>query len=411
MTIRNHPQRRQVVSEMHLRRIPPLHAPGTLWQIVRTVEPEERQTEAKHLARAGAQAAGQDPRQIIWERDGVQFAWERHTEGTTATIFVCDSVDPAKSAEALAWLEALPGLAMRATRVRIVDSEPAATALIMEAGFARAMTVCCRIGSATIWSDFNLPDDQDYGRMVVWANCTDPHELARTMQQVQELGNYRNMALLGLPLTQEKGFKLRDIENALTDLGGHICDASSDRHALDQLVELAAQASALRADTEYRLSATAAYGQIVAERLASLNAEPVEEYIPLAAFTERRLLPALRTCTSFRQRLERVTHGIENAVSMVRTRVDLVMQDQNAEVLSSMERSATRQVKLQHLVEEISVVALTYYAIGLLEKALAGTRISEIVGWPPEAIAAMAIIPALVFLVLLRKWRTEHALK
>lgn len=411
MTLRSHPLRRLVVAEMHLRRIPPLRAPGTLWQVVRTVEPEERQKEATHLALAGAHAAGQDPRQIIGEHEGVPFAWERHTEGTTATIFMCDSVDPAKSHKVLAWLEAFPGLAMRATRVRIVDSECAANVLVNEAGFTAAMTVCFRIGSATIWTDFNLPDDHDYGRMVVWANGTDPHELARILQQVQELGNYRNMALLGLPLTQEKGVELREIENALADLTGHIGDADSDRRTLDQLVELAAQSSAIRADTEYRLSATAAYGQIVAERLVSLNAEPVDDFIPLAAFTERRLLPALRTCTSFRQRLERVTHGIESSVEMVRTRVDLVMQDQNAAVLTSMERSAARQVKLQHLVEEISVVALTYYAIGLLEKALAGSRITDYIGWVPEAVAATAIVPALVFLILLRKWRTNRALR
>ena len=47
------------------------------------------------------------------------------------------------------------------------------------------------------------------------------------------------------------------------------------------------------------MSATSAYAQIVSERLEGLNPQRVPGYQSLIDFTERRLLPAVRTCKTY----------------------------------------------------------------------------------------------------------------
>src|SRR3546814_6412994 len=49
MTLESHPLRDVIVSEMHMRRMPPLAAPVTMTQTVRLLAPEERDTERAHI--------------------------------------------------------------------------------------------------------------------------------------------------------------------------------------------------------------------------------------------------------------------------------------------------------------------------------------------------------------------------
>src|SRR3546814_12297309 len=98
------------------------------------------------------------------------------------------------------------------------------------------------------------------------------------------------------------------------------------------------------------MSATAAYAQIAQDRLASLECTDVAGFQSLAEFTDRRLLPAVRTCASFVRRLETLTVRIERATSLLRTRVDLAMQAQNVDLLRALDANDARTITLQKLV-------------------------------------------------------------
>jgi uncharacterized membrane-anchored protein len=54
----------------------------------------------------------------------------------------------------------------------------------------------------------------------------------------------------------------------------------------------------------------------------------------------------------------------------MRTRIDLAMQEQNAEQLKSMNENARAQLRLQMAVEGFSVAAVSYYAFQLLSKLI-----------------------------------------
>lgn len=57
---------------------------------------------------------------------------------------------------------------------------------------------------------------------------------------------------------------------------------------------------------------------------------------------------------------------MSRASQILRTRVDIALEDQNRELLSSMDRRAQLQLRLQQTVEALSAVAISYYLVGLV---------------------------------------------
>lgn len=415
MTLRSHPLRDRIVSEMHMRRMPPLAAPVTMTQTVRLLTPEDRDAERAHIAAMPGVSAGQLG---MRERDaagrttqGVELLWERHSEASTTTTIApshehAPFVASAAADATLAWLEAAPGRVIRATRIAIVADEAAAMAVLPALDFSPSELVSCRLGSARLWSDFRLHDD-GYGRLLIAAGDGAPADLGRLVQRIQELGNYRNLALLGLPMVQSESGKLAALEEALASIAARMAEPGEAATLLDELCDLSASVTAITAATGFRMSATAAYAKIAQDRLASLDCADVAGFQSLEEFTDRRLLPAVRTCASFVQRLETLSVRIERATSLLRTRVDLAMQAQNVELLRSMDANAARQLRLQHLVEGLSVVAVSYYALALIGHFF--PVIARWTGMPEARIGAIAVVPVIVLVALFLRWRTRGA--
>jgi uncharacterized membrane-anchored protein len=81
---------------------------------------------------------------------------------------------------------------------------------------------------------------------------------------------------------------------------------------------------------------------------------------------ERRLAPAMRTCTAIEGRLLEVIAHISTTSQLLNTRVDVAAEATNGRLLASMDRRARLQLRLQQTVEGLSVAAISYYALGLL---------------------------------------------
>ena len=119
------------------------------------------------------------------------------------------------------------------------------------------------------------------------------------------------------------------------------------------------------ARTRHRMSATHAYAELCLDRIRRLEVSQVRGYRSLDDFTERRLLPATRTCDAFERRLEDLPQRIAWTGAMLRTRVDTALARRSRDLLASMDRRTGLQLRLQHAVEGLSVVAISYYALGL----------------------------------------------
>lgn len=417
--MREHPLRRQVVGEMHLRRWPPLAAPMTIIQMVRLVREDERaeeRTALQSILGGDAEQASAGGRHVAGDLPGaIHVIWERHSEASSLTLFIGGRgaalfLDPTADehvAQALVWAQGLPGEVIRATRICVVDDEAAAQADILpRIGFLDSDLVSCRIGGGVrLWSDFRIRPD-GHGCLLLAANGLSGGDLSRLVQRLQELGNYRNLALLGLPLAQSCWPRLNAVERALQVLGEDVLRTDMRDDALLQRTSgLSLELMSIATATNYRMSATAAYAQLVDERLHDLAVEPIAGVQSLLDFTQRRFQPAVRTCASLAQREDQLSLRCAQFTSLLRARIETRIENQNAQLLASMEQSATRQLRLQQLVEGLSVVAVSYYCVGLITYMLKGAEALR----PdlPEALIAGLLVPP----VALAIWYFLHRMK
>lgn len=106
-----------------------------------------------------------------------------------------------------------------------------------------------------------------------------------------------------------------------------------DETMLHQLSKLSGELAIVVAQTRYRMSASKAYAQISNDRLIALRIGRVPGNTTLADFTDRRLLPAVRTCVSFSARLDDLSQRLEWSSSLLRTRVETSLSRQNRDLL------------------------------------------------------------------------------
>ncbi len=411
MSFNSHPERAGIIAEMHLRRMPGVGAPARILQTLRILDPSSGPVD---LPSAGAlpfdaiAAHSGERHGEARSADGAMLLWERHSEAITATAILpgldddplgmSDEVRPV-----IDWLVGAPGAVLRATRILVVE-EAAECADFLESLIVDPEDLLSAYisGGIRVWTDFQVRPD-GFGWLVVATNGQAPADVGRAIQRMQELGNYRNLALLGLTVVRSGANELRRLEHELAAISEDLADARQVDALLDRLILLGERISALEARVSYRLSATRAYTAIVMQRLESLRCRAIPGFQSLADFTERRLLPAAATCQSFADRLIRLGQQSAQAMAQLRTKVELRIQHQNQSILQSMNRSAERQLKLQELVEGLSVLAISYYAVGLLAYPVRGLKSAE-PALNADAVLALVSLPVVLLVwILLRK--------
>lgn len=245
-----------------------------------------------------------------------------------------------------------------------------------------------------VWSDFLIQSD-GFTRYIVNDENFIQQQAGRTVQRLLEIETYRMMALLGLPDAQSANPALIEIESELVKLTSALAlvgtsqPANSERHQLindndveqqllRQIIDLAVGLEKLTVGNSYRFSASKAYFDIVKARINELREFRIEGMPTIGEFMERRLAPAMNTCEAIVRRQEALARRIAHTNDLLRTRVGIVQELQNRQILQSMDARAGQQLKLQQSVEGLSVVAISYYLVGLLQYAGKGLKASGV---------------------------------
>ncbi|TFU03114.1 DUF3422 family protein [Polymorphobacter arshaanensis] len=413
MQLRSHPLRAALSAEMHIRRLPRFAAPCRLVQFVTLLDGAAASLAYAHIETLVATAQQVVPfstKYGVAMLGGISLVWERHTEFATYTLLRPGAFDtpfdPGLFEPVLsAVLENMPGEIVRATQIALVASNDAAPITAdLDRWFEPEATIVCDVASDTarIVSDFKLHED-GFGRLLVQDRGLARDEPAQLMMRLQELGNYRNMALLGLPLAQQLTPAVTELEARLAELTHAVSERrSEDDQLLDELTFLSAELARIVAQTRYRMSATRAYAQICSDRLASLHVSAVRGYQTLVDFTERRLVPAVRTCDSFSARLEDLSQRAAWTSELLRTRIDIALAKQNRDLLASMDRRTSLQLRLQQTVEGLSVAAISYYLVGLVR------YLFDAVPGLNHEIAMAVAVPVVLASVALVLWRLRR---
>ncbi|MBN8845847.1 MAG: DUF3422 domain-containing protein [Sphingomonadales bacterium] len=410
---RSHPQRMMLTAEMHLRKPLRLEAPCQMIQFVMLADDHEVDA-AECFLRQHISATARPRRFWTGEVDGFAFAFERHSEFITYSFIAPGRrsmlFDVAQFAPIKSHVDAIPGKLIRANHVQLLDTGsglPAAEQLARHFSRDDLISSTASDGKALIWTDFRIHED-GFGRLLIADRGLAGSDASLLTQRLQELGNYRKMALLGLPIAQDIMPRIDLLEQQLADVAQRIADERSDDEAMmADISRLTAEVARIGAQTRYRMSATQAYAEICLDRLDSLDVRPVAGFPSLGDFTERRLLPAMRTCAAFTRRLDDLAERAAWTDALLRTRIDTQLARQNRNLLASMNRRTKMQLRLQQTVEGLSAVAISYYAIGLLGYLVKGTHLLH-PALSVEVLLAL-LVPVVLIAVMLGLRRLRHA--
>lgn len=301
--------------------------------------------------------------------------WERHTEFFTLTLMVPRQAGDANWPPPPPALETLIAdyrhLLINADQVLVVAHEHWAGDTA-HYGFKDPAGSDIGGGDAVVWSDFRLAED-GINRLLLVNRGLNAYRLGRMIRRLFEIETYRMMASLALPVAQKVSLELREYERELTRLSDLNAEGSSSAKDLSaDISALSAHIVRMTARTRQRFSATEAYAKIVSERINELRESRTGDCQRLGVFIERRFRPTVRYCAATDQRLERLGRSVANLGDLLQARVQVEMEEQNAEILSSLSARADTQIKIQKAVEGLSIIAISYYLLSLFKLLYAG---------------------------------------
>lgn len=332
---------------------------------------------------------------------GCAFKWERHSEFLSLTWVVPRQADTSRWAELpqplRAGLDTHRHLIINAL-VILVEDEPNADGQPSSYGFKDPAGPHFGSGDATVWSDFRL-SAQGFNRLLLVNRGLNAYRLGRMIRRLVEIETYRMLASLGLPAAQELSAILQDLDRELIGLAERnaAADNSEAKALLDGLTSLSARLMRCSAGCRQRFSATAAYAQIVFERIAELRESHVDGHQRLGVFIERRFKPRVRYCAATEQRLDRLAAGIANLGELLQAKAQVEVEEQNSKILESLNARSSTQLKIQKAVEGFSLIAISYYLIGLLKMTLEGLTA---LGSPFSSKVLFALLAPLFLLTL-----------
>ena len=363
-----------------------------------------------------------DARYFFHDFGAFRLQWESHTEFATYTLAEQRDGNAALSdAFGLVplrhlpekWLHALQGTLMAATHVVLQEFEASLPEMRQLFG-ANLLVGTDSQNFAKVWTDFAIAPD-GFGRVVVQDCGMQYQQAGRLVQRVLEIETYRMMALLGLPHAQQAGPALNAIETELARLSAGMTDSTEafspdapddERELLQKITALAARMEKLALENSYRFAASKAYYRLVQSRIEELRETRIAGVPTIREFMDRRLAPAMNTCESTVLRQQALAERIGRTNDLLSTRVGIVQERQNRHILESLNARAAQQLRLQQAVEGLSVVAISYYSIGLVSYA---GKALKAAGVPlnPDVLTGVAI-PLLVGAVWLGLRRMHH---
>ncbi len=416
-----HPLRAAILGEVHARPFTPLAIPSRIVHFAFDTSGPRSQTDRANLlalcASRGLQPPAADEKHHRAPFGTTVLRWEQHSEFTTYTWEM--PADPAAApfhpdAATLALpmrLVPQPGPLLVAIDLHLVSEDLPRTAperLFDNASLAVAEN---SDGAALYATDFQ-PGPFGFVRILVADRRMSPERAGALVQRVIELETYRTLALLGLPEAQRLLPSIAASERRLVEVTEEMRragDLAANHKLLDELTALAAEVEAGAAASVFRFGASRAYEEIVEQRLQTIGERKVGGLPTWSSFLARRMKPALRTCVTTEARQSSLSLKLARAANLLRTRVDVELEQQNQELLKSMNARTRLQLRLQTTVEGLSVAAITYYVVSLFGYIAKAAHDSGTIPVEPGlATAAFVPVAALSIWWTVRSIRKKH---
>lgn len=417
--IQDHPLRYQLANELHARPFPTMTCPSTVVYLA-VKQPEEavhrdRSLDIAHLVdlldRHGAPHPKPGATHHAAKLGRHVLKWEQHTEFVSYTLY-SDGVserpfDPVDFEVFPAdWLEQAPGQRITSLMVRVLERPKTAEikTQLQDWLVPESMAVSCVLDdNAVVAGDFRI-DPAGHMRFAAFVNReTGSRRIGRIVQRLCEIETYRAMSMLGFSRARSLSPTIGGLDTHLSEIMVEMTGSSVPaEQTLSHLLTVSAELEAMAARAAFRFGATGAYEALVNQRIKLLREERLEGFQTFSEFMLRRYEPAMRTVKSTEKRLVTLADRARRAGELLRTRVDVERSAQNQALLESMDRRADTALRLQHTVEGLSVVAISYYAVSLAAYAI--YPLAGALGLSKGMMTALITLPvvALVWLAVRR---------
>ncbi len=416
----NHNERFNLHNEVHARAPITLKLPVTSSFIALSLTSEERKLERIHLKKlcdryniSGPKEGSAHFRATL---DSFKMSWEQHAEFSTYSFYDLNNTDEPFSKVALAqvpidWLNQLPGKTMVAAHASIINADMPSVSNIKSIAkfFSGNSVVGSEVsgGAARAFTDFKIHAD-GFSRFLILDSQLKPGQAGRLLQRLFEIEVYRVMALLAFPIAKQLAPELNNVNQQLLTITSAMAHSKgNDNDLLDELTTLAAQTENNISTHQYRFDAASAYYKLVEQRIEDLRETRIQGLQTIGEFMNKRLAPAINTCTSTSNRFNSLSKRINNAGQLLRTRVDMIIERQNQALLTSMDLRAKMQLRLQETVEGLSIVAITSYIVSLIGTVTEAANTSEQIDLNPTLITGLSI-PVVLFIVALAVRRIHN---
>lgn len=251
------------------------------------------------------------------------------------------------------------------------------------------------------------PDDRGRERYWVTVASAQPNasHLKDVVDGIVRIETYYHLLLMQKPLFSaaiDQVYKFEQVHlkqrEIITDHIGH-ADSRTLQRWLSSLTQDLLKTNRMAGKLHFELSAAAPYDKIVHATLASLMEKPIESYRPLSDYVLSGITGVAEGYQQLLKRIDTLRSGFEGIISIIRTRVDLLVEAQNLALLQSVDKTTKSQVLLQHTVEGLSVIVIAYYLSGLMSYVFKG--LSE-VGWLANSNLASAVfVPVAIVLAFI----------
>lgn len=393
-----HPLREELHNELHAR--PSIYFDGDtdVWHIAILGRDGAPRVPRELLTLEGLSTTQQGKHGTACYSDG-RVKWELHSDFLTLT-FVGALLDcPAAPPKAFRKLCALvDGEVIAAVHVIVRDETDEKQ---IEVPWLDGVASEVGGGDAEVYSNFRLNKAGFVDFMLLNRNLN-AYRTGRMVRRLLEIETYRMMALLAMPVARQTVVMLTTFDGRLSRLIAHMQSTTRvDKALLSEVTSLSSDVLKFSATARQRFGASKACAEIVASRIEELREGRVEQRQRVGTFIDRRFQPAIRFFCAAETRLNELAERVRLAGDLLRTTVQVQLEDQNASLLSSMEERARVQAQIQQAVEGFSVIAITYYVIGLAKIAL-----EDAVDLGLNVHVGRSVVLGSIPLVLLSVWMT-----
>jgi uncharacterized membrane-anchored protein len=415
-----HTLRAAILGEVHARPFTPIETPRRVLHFAFDTAGgranDDRAALVAFCKKRGVDAPKPTDKQHRITFGGAAMRWEQHSEFTTYTWELesgrTTPFQPSAAAVALPMTNiSQPGPLLVALDLHLLPEGKKKFA--PEKLFDRASLAVAESsdGLATFATDFQA-DTAGFVRILIADRGLGTERAGALVQRVLELETYRTLALLGLPEAARLSPAIGRIERRLAEITHSMRQSSGlddNNRLLDELTGLAAELEADAAASLFRFGASRAYNEIVQLRLQTIGEQKVGAFPTWSSFLARRMSPAMRTCTNIEERQANLSTKLSRAANLLRTRVDVEVEQQNRDLLKSMNERTRLQLRLQATVEGLSVAAITYYVVGLFSYVVKGAHDAGVLKIDPGYLTAGFVpVAALSIWWIVRRIRRKH---